>query len=102
MTASDAEALSETVVAYLGYKRERSPRTDAAAAEAAAIRSGSSPMTSTVEQLVAESLAIPVDWRSASLGDAGRLVAAEMKRRHPGLSDLAAAALGWSFTFQWR
>jgi len=25
-----------------------------------------------------------------------------MKRRHPGLSDLAADALGWNFTFQWR
>lgn len=102
MTASDVDALSEAVVAYLGYERERSPRTDAAAAAAAAIRSGSSPRTSTVEQIVAESLAMPVDWSSTSLGGAGRLVAAEMKRRHPGLSDLASAALGWNFTFQWR
>jgi hypothetical protein len=52
--------------------------------------------------MVAESLAIPVDWSRTSLGDAGRQVAAEMKRRHPGLSDLAADALGWNFTFEWR
>jgi hypothetical protein len=99
---SDSDVLSEAVVAYLGYKRERSPRIDAAAADAAAVRIGSPARTSTVEQLVAESLAIPVDWSRTSPGDAGRKVAAEMKRRHPGLSDLAADALGWNFTFQWR
>jgi hypothetical protein len=102
VTSSDTDVLSEAVVAYLGYKRERSPRIDAAAADAAAARNGSPPRTSTVEELVAESLTIPVDWSRTSLGDAGRQVAAEMKRRHPELSDLAADALGWNFTFQWR
>lgn len=89
-------------MAFLGYERERSPRTDAGAADAAAVRRGNPSRTSTVEQMVAQSLAIPVDWSRTSLGDAGRQVAAEMKRRHPGLSDLAADALGWNFTFQWR
>lgn len=102
MTASDSDVLSEAVVVYLGYKRERSPRADAAAADAAALRNGSPSRTPAVEQVVAESLAIPVDWSRTSLGDAGRQIAAEMKRRHPGLSDLAADALGWNFTFQWR
>ncbi len=100
--ASPSDALSEAVVAYLGYEREPSPRTDAAAADAVAVRFGNPPGASDVEQLVVESLAVPVDWSSTSLGDAGRLVIAEMKRRHPGLSDLAAEALGWNFTFQWR
>jgi hypothetical protein len=99
---SDSDVPSEAVVAYLGYKRERSPRIDAAAADAAAVRNGSPPRTSTVELLVAESLAIPVDWSRTSLGDAGRQVAAEMKRRHPGLSEVAADALGWNVTSQWR
>ena len=102
MTSSDPDTLSEAVVAYLGYRRERSPRADAEAADAAAVRNGSPARTSTVEQMVAESLAVPVEWSRTSLGDAGRQVAAEMKRRHPGLSDLAADALGWNFTFQWR
>lgn len=102
MTSSDSDALSEAVLAHLGYEHERSPRTGATAAAAAAVRDGSPSATSTVEQLVAQSLAIPVDWSRTSLGDAGRQVSAEMKRRHPGLSDLAADALGWNFTFQWR
>lgn len=102
MTSSDADTLSEAVVAYLGYKRERFPRADAEAADAVAVRRGSPSRTSTVEQMVAESLALPVEWSRTSLGDAGRQVAAEMKRRHPGLSDLAADALGWNVTFQWR
>lgn len=102
VTSSDPDVLSEDVVAYLGYKCERSPRIDAAGADAGAVQNESPPRTSTVERLVAESLAIPVDWSRTSLGDAGRQVAAEMKLRHPGLSDLAADALGWNFTFQWR
>lgn len=102
VTSSDSDALSEAVVAYLGFGRERSPRTDAAAAGAASARSGGAPTVSGVEQVVAESLAIPVDWSRTGLGDAGRQVSAEMRRRHPGLSDLAADALGWNFTFQWR
>lgn len=99
---SGADALSDAVVAYLGYGSARSPRTDAAAADAVALRNGSATRTSAVEQLVTESLAVPVDWSRTSLGDAGRQVATEMKRRHPGLSDLAADAMGWNFTFQWR
>ncbi|MEN1974124.1 hypothetical protein [Cellulomonas olei] len=102
MTSSDSDTLSEAVVAYLGYKRGGFPRVDAEAADAVAVRRGSPSRTSTVEQMVAESLALPVEWSRTSLGDAGRQVAAEMKRRHPGLSDLAADALGWNFTFQWR
>lgn len=102
MTSSESDVLSEAVVAYLGYKRQRSPRIDAAAADAVADQSGSAPRTSTVEQLVAESLAIPVDWSRTTVRDAGRQVAAEMKRRHEGLSDLAADALAWNFTYQWR
>lgn len=102
MTPSDGDVLSEAVVAYLGYGRVRSPLSDAVAADAAALRSGSPSRTSAVEQLVAESLAIPVDWSRTSLGDAGRQVTAEMKRRHLGLTDLAADALGWNFTFEWR
>lgn len=89
-------------MAYLGYQREPSPRTDAAAADAAASRNGTPSRLGTVEQLVAESLALPVEWTRTSLGDAGRQVAHEMQRRHPHLSDLAASALGWNFTFQWR
>jgi len=102
VTTSDGDLLSEALVAYLGYGRERVPRTDAAAADAAAARNGTPSRLGTVEQLVAESLAVPVEWTRTSLGDAGRQVGHEMRRRHPQLSDLAAAALGWNFTFQWQ
>lgn len=102
MTSPDSDVLSEALVAYLGYQREPSPRTDVAAADAAASRNGTLSRLAAVEQLVAESLAVPVDWSSTALADASRQVAREMRRRHPELSHLAAAALGWNFTFQWR
>lgn len=102
MTASDGDVLSAALVAYLGCGRERVPRADAAAADAAAARNGTPSRLGTVEHLVAESLAVPVEWTRTSLGDAGRQVARETRHRHPQLSDVAATALGWNFTFQWR
>ncbi len=96
------DELSAGVLAYLQKGVGASPRTDEAACAAAATTRDPAVLLAEVKALVQESLAVPVDWDSMSLGDAGRHVAAEMAQRHPGLSQEAQDALAWSFTFAWR
>lgn len=53
-----------------------------------------------IDALVYEIFAIPIDWAQVQTGAvAARAVRAEFQRRHPEISDEAAAALAdyWSF-----
>jgi hypothetical protein len=94
--------LSAAVLAYLPRGTASSPRADRESAAGVASTRRPAELVSLVEQVVTEAEAIPVDWQTLSLGDAGRHVVAEMGRRHPELSDEALEALGWNFTFVWR
>lgn len=96
------EELSAGVIAYLQKGAAASPRADEEACAGVASTRDPATLVAEVTTLVRESLAIPIDWSSTSLGDAGRQVAAEMGRRHPGLSAEARDALAWNFTFTWR
>ena len=94
--------MSAGVLAYLQKGIAASPRANAAACAAAATTREPAALVGEVAALVQESLAVPVDWDTMSLGDAGRHVAAEMTKRHPELSQDARDALVWNFTFAWR
>ena len=96
------QELSRGVLAYLQRGQAASPRADEQAVLALAVATSPEELLHRVEAVVAESLAVPVDWDSLSLGEAGRFAAAETVRRHPELSDEAGAALAWNFTFAWR
>lgn len=96
------DELSTGVLAYLHKGSAASPRADAEACAAVALGRAPQSLVAEVTALVQESLAIPIDWASTSLGDAGRHVAAVMAERHPDLSRDAAEALAWNFTFTWR
>jgi hypothetical protein len=45
---------------------------------------------------------IQVDWSLHSLQSAGEMARAEMKARHPALSDTTLLALEWKFLFDWK
>ena len=94
--------LSAGVLAYLQRGQAASPRQDREAVRTVARESSPEALLTEVEALVAESLAVSVDWQNPGLGDAGRAVAAEMGKRHPELSHEALDALAWNFTFAWR
>lgn len=92
--------VSAGVLAYLHADSAASPREDEAAV--AALPGADPQLVSQVKSMVQESVSVPVDWDELSLGDAGRYVAQEMRRRHPDLTKEAADALAWNFTFAWR
>ncbi|MCY7402533.1 MAG: hypothetical protein LH477_16540 [Nocardioides sp.] len=96
------DELSAGMLAYLHKGEAASPRADEAACAATATTREPEALLAEVEALLQESLAVPVDWDSMSLGDAGRHVSAEMAKRHPELSQDALEALAWNFTFAWR
>ncbi|CAN5397877.1 hypothetical protein BH10ACT10_BH10ACT10_28820 [soil metagenome] len=96
------QELSDGVVAYLQKGSASSPRADEEAARAVATGSSPEELVERVKAVVAESLAVTVDWNSLSLGDAGRAAAAETAGRHPGLDETAREALAWNFSFAWR
>lgn len=102
MTQISEADLSAGIIALLQKGSAPSPRRDRAAAAACAGDVPPEEYVAAVEALVQEALSTPIDWSTTSLGDAGRIVAATMLEKHPGLSAEAAEALGWDFTFQWR
>lgn len=96
------QELSDGVVAYLQKGNAFSPRADEEAVRAVATDASPDELVERVKAVVAESLAVTVDWNSLSLGDAGRAAAAETAGHHPGLDDAAREALAWNFSFAWR
>lgn len=96
------EGLSEAVIAYLGKGRSSFPRTDEDAVATLAGAVGRPDLLATVKALVAECLAVPVDWTTRSLSEGGREAQAVMAERHPELSAAALEALYWMFTYNWR
>lgn len=98
----ETEELSRAIVAFLQRGVAKSPRAERAAAAAQATRSEPAVLVAQVEQIVQETLDVSVDWGSMNLGEAGRAAAAEIGRRHPGLTADALDALAWNFTFAWR
>jgi hypothetical protein len=55
-----------------------------------------------IHRLIKISLAIEIDWNKNSLAQAGNIVRDEMRRQFPNLSERAAEALAWHFTFNNR
>ncbi|WP_285723976.1 hypothetical protein [Psychromicrobium xiongbiense] len=51
-----------------------------------------------VDDLLRETLNLPIDWQDKALGDLGRDVVAEMAARHPWLSPAALEALAWAYS----
>lgn len=96
------QELSAAILAYLQRGSAASPRTDIESCAAVATVRDAAELVAETVAIVQESLGVPVDWSSLSLGDAGRAVAAEMSARHPELSTEALDALAWNFTFAWR
>jgi hypothetical protein len=98
VTAAADARLEAAVLVYLGRDRSPFPTADGAAVRAM----GGNALVTRVAGLVGESMSVQVDWEHTGLVDAGRLVAAEMRRRHPHLSPAAVEALAWNVTFAWR
>ena len=94
--------LSRAVVAFLQRGQAASPRADEAAVRAVAVATPPDDLVARVRALVSESLDVPVDRDSLTLGDAGRAAAGEMAARHPELDQAALDALAWNLTFVWR
>lgn len=93
-----ANELSNAVVLYLGYGKAKSPQSNGQAV----IAEFGVALLANVHKLMAELGAIGTDWSNHDLQSAGKMARAEMKNRHPQLSDQALDALEWKFTFDWR
>jgi hypothetical protein len=90
--------LSAAVVAYYSRGRRPYPKVAPEAAQACATQRTPDDLLALVEEIVAEAGSIVVDWTTTSLGDAGRLMAARIRERHPRLSEHAADTVAWAFT----
>lgn len=101
MAVRRATDLDEAIIAYLRRGSSASPRADEAAVLAGDYRDPAG-MLIQVRELIEESLGIEVDWNGVTLGEAGRQVAATMRRRHPSLSVEAVDALAWNVTYAFR
>lgn len=56
-------------------------------------------MVEKVDRLLNEVGALEVDWKSHSLQSATVWAEAEMRQRHPNLTEAAIADLGWAFSY---
>ncbi|WP_456786190.1 hypothetical protein [Cellulomonas sp. P5_C5] len=96
------EELCAAVVAYYGRGRRPYPKIDPGAARACATRRPPDVLLALVESIAEDAGRVVVDWSTTTLADAGRLIAARARELHPGLSDNAAEAVAWAFTYENR
>jgi hypothetical protein len=95
--------VSAAVIAYLGHGTRSWPGADRDAAAAVLVAGGLPPsQVEFVASLVAEALAVRVDWQTTPYAHVDRHVGGVMQGRHGGLTLDAALALGWNFSYQWR
>jgi hypothetical protein len=59
-------------------------------------------LSAEVQALVDELRGITPDWSKHTLVSAGQWAVAQLKSRHPELSDEAASALNWLYTWWWK
>ena len=93
---------SRAVLLYLSVGRESYPKHAPDALGIAFGRRESEELRGYVEGLLTEMYAIPVDWQMHSLLSGTAAVEAEMRGRHPELSNEAIHALGWDFSYSWK
>ncbi len=96
-----SDLLDQGIIAYLQRGVAASPRADAEAVRALA-PGDSDELLTKVRSLIQESLAVPIDWSTTTLSEAGRTMAVTIHERHPTLGPDAVDALAWNFTFSWR
>lgn len=94
--------LSDAIVAYLGKGRSAFPRTDEDAARAVAVDSDPAALLQRVQHIVAECMAVTIDWSSHTLVEGGREAQQVVAENHPELTQPALDALFWMFTYSWR
>lgn len=102
MSDPAGEELNAAILAFLHAGNAASPAHDEEAVAGLACDTDANALVARVQALLQESVGIPVAWDELSLGDAGTRVAREMRGRHPELTQEAADALAWNFTFTWR
>ncbi|WP_157536162.1 hypothetical protein [Microbacterium sp. Root166] len=100
----EEQELSRALIAYLGRGRSAFPMSDADAAAEVAADAHADPeaLLAGVLAVVAECMAIEIDWSNATLSEAGDEAEQVMATRHPELSAAALGALRWCFTYNWR
>jgi len=94
--------ISRAVVLVLGYGCASWPQHDEAALAREFDPERVADLARQVDALRTEMAAIEIDWASRTLAQGGDDARAEMRARHPELSDEALDALSWAFTFENR
>ena len=97
-----SDSLNKAIPLFIGFGETFAPDRDASrlirefgATEAALLEPE-------VQAILDEVANIPVDWSKHTLVSAEQEVLAQMRARHPELSETALRAMGWDFTFFWR
>lgn len=94
--------LSQGIVLYLGFGKERSPREDSVGLIAEFGKEKASFMERQIVDLINEVNSIPINWDVNSLSSAGKEIHEVIRQNHPQLSEQALRAMEWKFTFDWR
>ncbi|MFI6903741.1 hypothetical protein ACIBKY_20920 [Nonomuraea sp. NPDC050394] len=95
------EPISQALVVYLGGGAAW-PRKDPAALAGALGSEQAAEMLPTLDALADEMLRVPVDWTGHTLQSGTAAAVAEMRARHPGLTDAALRQLGRYFGYTWK
>src|SRR5438105_1681605 len=93
---------SRAVVLYLSVGRASYPKHNPGALDSAFTPVEADELRGYVESLLTEMYALPVNWQMHSLLSGTYAVEAELRVRHPELSDDAIHALGWDFSYSWK
>lgn len=94
--------LSEAVVLYLRFDDAPMPRHDHERLLAQFGPDKGQEIGQRVETLMDELGRVKIDWSAHSLDSGTDAARAEMKAKHPELSERALDALAWKFSYDWK
>jgi len=98
----DAGDVNKAIIVFLAHHRASWPQQDEASLVRDLGAERAPALRAQVDALRGEMGAIEIDWTTHSLASGGAFARAEMRRRHPELSDEALDALAWEVTYNWK
>ncbi|MEV4896459.1 hypothetical protein AB0K48_44580 [Nonomuraea sp. NPDC055795] len=96
------EPISQALIVYLSGGAGPWPRKDPAALAESLGPDQAAQVLPTLDALADEMLNIPVNWENHTLRSATAQAVAEMRTRHPDLTDEALHELGRYYSYNWR
>lgn len=94
--------IDQAILLYLGWKRSPFPTEDEVDIFREFGPDQGADLVEKVRSILNELSAVEPDWQKNDLVSASKIAVGKLKINHPDLSDAAASALEWTYSWWWK